>query len=105
MEPIERIRTALLNVTSRVHRYFALNEEPPYLVWSEERAPQLWADDKPTARIYQGTIDYFTRDEDDPDVPRIEAALTGTCISWTLNSVQYEEDTGLIHYEWNWETV
>ena len=25
-------------------------------------------------------------------------------IAWYLNSVQYEEDTELIHYEWAWET-
>lgn len=23
--------------------------------------------------------------------------------SWQLNSIQYEDDTGLTHYEWTWE--
>ena len=32
-------------------------------------------------------------------------ALEGIGASWYLNSVQYEEDTGLIHYEWYWEVV
>ena len=32
-------------------------------------------------------------------------ALDAAGIAWYLNSIQYEEDTGLIHYEWVWEVV
>lgn len=36
-------------------------------------------------------------------VDKIQAALIAACISFSLNSVQLEEETGLIHYEWIWE--
>ena len=33
----------------------------------------------------------------------VEASLDELGASWYLNSVQYESDTGLIHYEWVWQ--
>ena len=55
-------------------------------------------------RALTGTIDYFTKTENDPVVQQIEDALdSDDGISWYLNSVQYEQDTGYIHYEWVWE--
>jgi hypothetical protein len=33
----------------------------------------------------------------------IQAALNSLRIPWRLNSVQYEDETNLIHYEWTWE--
>jgi hypothetical protein len=26
-------------------------------------------------------------------------------MAWELNSVQYEEDTGLIHWSWDWKVA
>lgn len=46
-----------------------------------------------------GTVDYFTRDHSDTPRSTIEAVLNEYCV-WQLNSVQIEEDTGYIHYEW-----
>jgi hypothetical protein len=37
-------------------------------------------------------------------VQQIEDALdTDDSLAWQLNSVQYEQDTGYIHYEWVFE--
>jgi len=37
-------------------------------------------------------------------VQQIEDALgTDDSLAWQLNSVQYEQDTGYIHYEWAFE--
>jgi nucleosome binding factor SPN SPT16 subunit len=52
-----------------------------------------------------GTIDYFTKTEFDPIVETIQEKLNSIDIAWRLNSVQYEKDTGYIHYEWAWEMV
>ena len=41
----------------------------------------------------------------DETVDKIQAALTAACILFYLNSVQYEDDTELIHYEWVWEVT
>lgn len=105
MNPYERIRDELVKAVDQVYHYFAMDAEPPYAVWAEERGNQLWSDNKPSGRIHEGTADYFTREESDPAVPRIEEALTLADSSWRLNSIQFEEETGLIHYEWVWEVV
>ena len=50
-----------------------------------------------------GTVDLFTGDPEDTALfEGIQAALDRVCC-WRLNSIQYEEDTGLTHYEWRWE--
>lgn len=50
-----------------------------------------------------GTVDYFTLTEYDANIEAIQVALNNVeNLSWAINSVQYEEDTNLIHYEWRW---
>jgi hypothetical protein len=48
----------------------------------------------------QGTIDYFTKTKDDPNLDAIQSALNDAEISFRLSAIQYEEDTRYIHYEW-----
>ena len=55
------------------------------------------------AMLNLSTIDLYTLDEDDPLMQAIPAALNATPAAWYRNSVQYEEETKLIHYEWVWE--
>ena len=49
-----------------------------------------------------GTIDWFSRDPDSAVPAAVENALEGLGFSWYLNSLQYEEDTGFLHWEWVW---
>ena len=53
----------------------------------------------------QGTIDYFTKTEYDSNVKLIQEKLNYIDVAWRLNSIQHEEDTGYIHYEWVFEFV
>lgn len=104
METLDRIKTALLNVTSNVAHYHQLNACLPYLVWAEEGGiGDLWADNRHTSSMVRGTVNYFTLDEKDGGKERTEEALSSVGASWFLNSVQYEQDTGIIHFEWVWE--
>lgn len=103
---LERLRGALAACGERVYRYAAApNTAPPYLVWGEDGDNDLSADDRHAERCWTGTVDLYTRTEDDPLTRAVPAALEGVGAAWSLNSVQYEEDTGLIHYEWVWEAV
>ena len=54
-------------------------------------------------KVQEGTIDWFTRDPDSAMPASIEYLLNVLGASWYLNSVQYESDTGLLHYEWVWQ--
>jgi len=78
----------------------------PYIVWAEDsQGNAQHADNVMGSQAVQGTIDYFTFEEYDPNFDKIQRSLTIHHIPFRLNSVQFEEDTGLIHYEWTWEVA
>jgi hypothetical protein len=100
------IETALLTVGVPVCHYTADKKTDKYIVWAEDGdCGSGHADNKVTIRVIEGTVDYFTRTKDDPNVDRIEAALNNGKIACHLGSVQYEDDTKYIHYEWVWKVV
>ena len=54
----------------------------------------------------RGTIDLYTRQEFDPAVDQIQEGLnTSEGVGWVLSSVQYEDETNLIHYEWTFAVI
>lgn len=106
MGMFDKLVNTLLSVTENVGHYKALKETDQYIVWAEEgQGDSLYADGKMQEQIITGTIDYFTTIEDDENFNKIQEALKDAEISFKLNSTQYEEDTGYIHYEWVWEVV
>ncbi len=52
-----------------------------------------------------GATDLFTKQEFDPWKEAFEKSLDENGITWYLNSIQYEEETGFFHYEWYWEVL
>jgi hypothetical protein len=98
------VKAALLTVTRDVSRYEAHQKKDKYIVWAEDsQGDSVWADGQMQDQAIQGTIDYFTKHENDPNVRKIQQALNDCGISFRLNSVQYEDETGYIHYEWVFE--
>lgn len=51
-------------------------------------------------RAPRGFVDYFTRTDGNASTGTIESALRSSAWEWFLNSVQYEEETGFLHFEW-----
>ena len=104
MKCLDVIKNALLSVSDNVGHYEAFKKTPPYIVWAEDGAADtVFANGRLQNQVVTGTVDLFTRDRDgEPLMEAIPAALDGKC-AWRLNSVQYEEDTGLLHVEWAWE--
>lgn len=101
---LQIVKDALLTVGVPVSHYTAIKKLDKYIVWAEDSSGDtLWADGKMIGQVVQGTIDYFTRTENDSKVHKIQQALTDADISYRLNSIQYEDDTRYIHYEWVWE--
>lgn len=98
------IKTALLSVTSNVNRYDGTGLKGNYIVWAEDgQSESIWADNQMINQAITGTVDYFTKIENDPKVDAIQTALGAIGLSYKLNSVQYEKDTKYIHYEWVWD--
>lgn len=52
----------------------------------------------------RGSIDLFVPDTATTSPETVQSAINGL-VAWRLNSVQYEEDTHLIHYEWIFEQI
>ena len=101
---MDRITTAL-SATGYKYAHFAWNHAPnsTYLVYAEDEAIPLRADEHQAERIMHGTIDCFTRDDSGAPLTTVESQLnTIDNFSFKLNSIQFEEETGLIHYEWEW---
>ncbi|MBR5816987.1 MAG: hypothetical protein IKY38_06130 [Anaerotignum sp.] len=106
LDKLKKVRDALLTVTADVSHYFASKKTSQYIVWMETgEASSLMANNCKQVQAIKGTIDYFTKKDFDQNVDDIQNALQAAEISYFLESVQYEEETGYIHYEWKFEVV
>lgn len=104
MKCLEKVKTALLTVSENVWHYEAMKKEDKYIVWAEDsESNELAGDNKKQQKSIQGTIDLFTKKENDSMIEKIQNALMQEKISFKLNSVQYEDETKYIHYEWLFE--
>lgn len=100
------LKYLLLEIGVPVFHYHAYQQSDKYIVWAEDgEADSTSGDNKKIDQVLQGTIDYFTKTEFDPNFQVIQEKLNSAEISWRLNSIQREEDTGYIHYEWVWELI
>ena len=101
---LTKIRDILNKACNHVYHYDALDKVEDYIVWAESGSgDNAYFDNKMEEYALTGTIDFFTKTEYNPIIDKIEEELTSNQISFFLNSVQYEEETKLIHYEWRFE--
>lgn len=105
MKWYEKIIAAHLAVTDQVSHGGRMKSDR-YFVWQEDGADDLIVDGTHGEKTVTGSTDLFTKREFDPWKDSFEAALDEYPeISWELNSVQFEEDTGIWHYEWIWSVL
>lgn len=103
---IYKVRDALLQVSRDVWHYEAQRKKEKYIVWAEDsESSASHRDNCKSNQTIQGTIDYFTKVDGDENVDKIQDALDTANIVYRLNSIQYEEETGYIHFEWVWEVT
>ena len=105
---LKKIRDALLTTGASVYHY----RRPPNLngsiVWAErsDSGDYLYADNKLNEQIVTGSIQYWTLNEYDSVIDSIQEALNSiSSIAWRLSFVDYEDDTGLIYYEWEFTVI
>lgn len=105
---IQTIRDTLLTLQSQfptvgIGHYDVMQKKAPYIVWAEDsESSSVEGDNYKVNQAIEGTIDLFTKTEYDPLIDAIQEALKEARISFYLNSVQYEDETQYIHYEWVW---
>lgn len=76
----------------------------PYGVISlDGQGAALWADDRMTEQALQGTIDLYVRDRGLPEMLTVQNVLAAQGVAWALNSIQFESERQLMHFEWIFE--
>lgn len=107
-EALKKVMNALTDIHGlRVYHYWREKMEAPFCVWAESGEGNLiQANNHKAEQAIDGYIDYFTRLEFDEMIDKIQQALNAVDgLGWKLNSVQFEEDTNLIHYEWRFSVI
>ena len=98
---LEQLKTAL-DSTGLPFAFAAWSKAPTgdYGVYTPDGANDLEADGQHVEQAITGTVDYFTRSDGSAVKATVEAALEAVeGLAWGLNSVQYEDDTGYLHFE------
>ena len=103
---IQKVAAALIPLSENVYHYWRPRPDgvDQYIIWAEDSEENsLNGDNKKLEQGLHGTIDLFSKNEFDPLIDESQNAINGVeNLSWWLNSSQYEDDTGLIHHEWEW---
>lgn len=100
---LSEIKTELVKVTANCYHYRrpVNGAKSGYIVWQEDSEEgSLETDNIKTEQQLHGTVDYFTLTEFDTTIDSIQSALNGIMCGWRLLAVDYEDETNLIHYEW-----
>jgi hypothetical protein len=99
---LETILTALETAKlSFAHHAWSHAPDGDYGVYAEDSGDDFMSDDIHAERGTNYWFHYFTRDDSSTPRTTIEAAFNAAKAPWYLNTVQYENDTGYIHYEWS----
>lgn len=94
-----------LDLSCAVTHYKRLSKFP-YVCWTEEgEDTSFHADGHKEEQQLTGTVDFFTKDEFDSIADDIQDILNSEPIGWKLSTVQYEDETNLIHYQWIWWVI
>ena len=106
IEKTKMVKNALLTVPVDVFHYYAKNKPDQYVVWAETGEEEsVNADDHKYIQTIVGMVTYFTKSENDENADRIQDALKENGISFFLDDVRYDENTGYIQYVWEFKVM
>lgn len=107
-EKLKKIKAALVSVSGKVYHYTKPdNVKAGYIVWAESSENQSFsADNRKQEQKIVGYIDLYTQIEFDPLADAVQNALLNVdgC-GFDLITVQYEDETKLIHYTWEFWVI
>jgi hypothetical protein len=103
---LQSLRDALVAVFPETYHYQRpARKAAPFAVWKEDHEDlSIEADNHKAEQGISGYLDYFTLTEFDSTVDAFQTCLNETAAVkyWDLDSVDKEDETGLIHYRWSW---
>lgn len=101
-EKLRAIASRIGSIGCEVSHYWRPVKNVPLLIWAETNEELFRADNRRSEMVVNGTLDFYTNVEFDETIDSIQTAMDEFALTWSLDSVQYEEETNLIHYSWNW---
>lgn len=101
---MDELITALTDTGLRF-AHFGWSKAPSgdYGIYAERAANSIWADGTMAEQNIIGTVEYYTRDATRAIRDTIQDALDAADVSWGLETVIFETDSGFIHYVWTFE--
>lgn len=103
---LRQVGSDLAALTDNCYHYWRPKMKPPFIVWQEDaEGDGFSAGNSKAERLIECSVHYFTLTEYDQMADRIEALLSEKAHGWSLEGVQYEEDTNLIHHEWRFSVA
>lgn len=100
---LAQIGVAFAGLTGHVYHYWRPVKNVPCLIWAETGEETSFnADNHKREQRIIGTMDCFTKREFDPLLDQVQAMFDALGLTWQLSTVQYEEETNLLHYTWTW---
>ena len=103
----DKLKLALGSMVGYSFAHYSWSNAPSgdYGTFGEYMSNDLRGGNKHVEKLLTVYIDYFTRDDSGKPKKDIETVLDSVGCPWGLESIQYEEQTGYIHYEWSCEVV
>lgn len=99
---LKQFGEAFAAITPNCSHYYRTDKFPA-VVWAESGEDESFnSDNQKSEQRIIGTVDLFTKTEFDPLCDAVQTTLADLGVTWRLNSVQYEDETKVIHYEWEW---
>lgn len=100
---LSQIGTAFATLTRNCYHYYRPVKNVPCLIWAETgEYNSFHSDNSKSEQRISGTIDCFTKTEFDPLLDSVQEMFETLGLAWNLDTVQYEDETNLIHYTWFW---
>jgi hypothetical protein len=99
---LKMVRNVLTAVCKKVYHYRRPASIDGCVIWQEDSEEGSFnADNAKSEQVIHGTIDYFTSKEYDQTIDDIQCGLASNRrISWRIYAILYEDETALIHYQW-----
>lgn len=100
----EGLRTLGAGHEYNVFHYWRPLMSTPFVVWRETGERDTFHSDNRKSEIIMSIdVDVFTTDEFDPLIDAVFDYLNGNSIPFTIENVEFETDTKVIHYAINCE--
>lgn len=96
-------KSCLTDMSAKAYHYEKpRNKTAPYAVWAETGGSDSFDADNHVGELQiDCVLEFYTKTEFDSDIDTINEILDENTSGWNLDSVQYEDETKLIHYSWS----